>query len=192
MAVARIAGYVEERWSLAALWSHRLAVFALVLGLVALMARWIGVLDTLPFLWVLALVAALALVALLCAAAGFQRVWHFGDRGAGSLALGVVIGLIVLAPFGLAAALALTHPALADITTDLDDPPPLEAASAFRTGEMNALAPPTPEQRADPRRAYPPLPGRRSAASRSGSRTRRPAREPAMPRGSAGRRPPAG
>jgi hypothetical protein len=163
--VAHISGYVEERWSTAALWSRRVAVFAGVVGLAAIAAHRFRLIETIPFLWVLALVAALAICALLLAAAGFQRVWHFGDRGGADLTTGLIVATLLLAPYGVACWLAFSKPALNDVSTDLDDPPRLTAAVAFRTAEMNPIVPPTAQDRAEQTKSYPDLTGRRYAVS---------------------------
>lgn len=165
MPVARISGYVEERWSSAAWWSRRVAVFAAFVGAIAIATHRFGLIETIPFFWVLALVAALAGCALLLAAAGFQRVWHAGDRGGADLTIGLIVATLLLVPYALAAWWAFSHPALSDISTDLDDPPGLAAAATFRTAGMNAITLPTAEDRALQTKAYPELTGRRYAVS---------------------------
>ena len=165
MPVARISGYVEERWSKAAWWSRRAAVFAVFVGVIAIAAHRFDLLDTIPFFWVLALVAALAVSALLLAAAGFQRVWHSGDRGGADLALASVLAVLLLAPYAIAGWWAFDYPRLADISTDLDDPPHLTAAATFRTADMNPIGTIDLEDRALQMKAYPELTGRRYAVS---------------------------
>jgi len=163
--VAHISGYVEERWSSAAWWSRRFAVFAAFVGGIATAAHRFGLLETIPFLWVLVLVAGLALCALLLAAAGFQRVWHFGDRGGVDLTIGFLLATMLLAPYAFAGWLMFSHPALSDISTDPDDPPNFAAAATFRTDDMNPIVAPTAEDRAEQAKAYPELTGRRYAVS---------------------------
>lgn len=165
MPVARISGYVEERWSRTAWWSRRVAVFAVFVAAVSIAAHRFGLIETIPFFWVLALVAALGIGALLLAAAGFQRVWHFGDRGGADLTIGSVLAALLLAPYAVAGWWAFSHPALADISTDLDDPPRLVAAATFRTADMNPIVAPTVETRGEQTKAYPELTGRRYAVS---------------------------
>ncbi len=156
--------YLEERWSHAALWCRRLALFALALAAVALCVHWAQLIDTLPFLWTLGVVLALIVLALVLAAAGFQRVWDIGDRGAVALAVGTLASALVLAPLAVLVFLAYSHPALTDVSTDLDDPPRLQAALAFRGPEMNAIQPPTAGSKAVQQKAYPEITGRRYAA----------------------------
>ena len=64
-----------------------------------------------------------------------------GDRGGGDIALAIVICAVLMAPV----ALAVRHgvddlPALSDISTDLGDPPPLDAAAAPRSGHESGGA----------------------------------------------------
>lgn len=155
-----MAVYIEERWSAAAWWCRRFAVFAVFLALVAIAAHWLQLIDTWPFLVVLCLVAALAALSLICAIAGFQRIWHLGDRGGADLTIGVLVALLVLVPFGVAGWLAYTFPPLGQVTTDLEDPPALVRHSAD--------APPVGNLGIDEvilhQEAYPDLTGRRYSA----------------------------
>ncbi|RWG39058.1 MAG: DUF1499 domain-containing protein, partial [Mesorhizobium sp.] len=73
--------------------------------------------DAPPFLWVLALVALLAALALLLAGIALSRLWNFGDRGGRDLSVGALLAVLVLAPFGVAAYWATIYPPLRDILT---------------------------------------------------------------------------
>lgn len=160
-----MAGLVEARWSRAARWSRRLAVLALAVAVIGLGSHNFGLIETPVFIWTLFVAAALAIAALLLVAAGFQRVWYSGDRGGADLTLAVVLSSLLLAPFCVAGWLGLSHPALNDVTTDLDDPPAFRVAQTFRLPPMNPLTLPTPQSRADQERAYPELTGRRYGAA---------------------------
>ncbi|MGE0281735.1 MAG: DUF1499 domain-containing protein [Rhizobiaceae bacterium] len=165
MAGALLSFYTEEQWSVAAWWSRRVAVLAAFVEVIAVAGHRFGLIETVPFLWVLATVAALAVAALLLAAAGFQRVWHFGDRGGADLTAGLLLAALLLIPYGVAGWFAFSRPALSDISTDVDDPPPLIATATFRTPDMNPVTAPTPESRAIQAKAYPELTGRRYSIS---------------------------
>ena len=91
--------YIEPRDSRSATWSRRFASFSAVLLLTAGIAHRLDVLETAGFIPVLAMVCVLALLALLLAARGFYRLWHFGDRGGRNVTLGSLVALIVLVPF---------------------------------------------------------------------------------------------
>lgn len=129
-----------------------------MLLLTALAAYRLDLTDTPPFLWVLAIVALLAALALLLAGLALSRLWNFGDRGGRDLSIGALLALLVLAPFGIAAYWATIYPPLRDISTDLDDPPELDTSD--RTSDMNALSLPTPGEQSLQADAYPLVTGR--------------------------------
>jgi hypothetical protein len=151
----------ERRTSAAAVWASRFAGFSAVLFVVSGVGHWFGLVETIPFFWLLGLVATLALTALLLAGAGFFRLWMFGDRGGLTAAHAVVVALFVLAPFMISAWRVYTYPQLSDISTDVAAPPPLEAAAQLRTAEMNPVAPISAEQGALQIESYPDVTGRR-------------------------------
>ncbi|RUM97198.1 DUF1499 domain-containing protein [Pseudaminobacter arsenicus] len=153
--------YLERRTSRAAGWCRRAAVFSAVLFVTAGLCHRYGLLETPAFLWVLVIVAALAIAALLLAAVSFRKVWNDGDRGGGDLTLGIVIALLVLVPFLISAYRGAVNPELHDVSTDLDDPPALAVAARMRTPDMNPLVPATPEQRKLQAQKFPQVTGRR-------------------------------
>ncbi|CCV04096.1 conserved membrane hypothetical protein [Mesorhizobium metallidurans STM 2683] len=147
----------ERQTSRAAGWSRRTGGFSAVLLLSVLIGHRYDLVETPAFLWVLAIVALLAALALLFAGFAFSRLWNFGDRGGRELAVGALLALLVLAPYGVVAYRATTYPPLSDISTDLDDPP---ALAATRTGDMNMLSPPTPGEQRLQTETYPLVTGR--------------------------------
>src|SRR5919108_2696964 len=151
----------ERRSSQSALWAGRLAKFSAVLFVVSGLGHRFGLVETTGFFWLLGVIGTLATAALLLAAAGFYRLWTYGDRGGMSSAWAVVIALAVLAPFFASAWRGYTYPPLSDISTDISDPPPLDAAEKLRTAEMNPVAPISAEQGALQTEAYPNVTGRR-------------------------------
>jgi len=148
----------ERQTSRAAGWSRRIGAFSLVLLLTAFAGYRLDLVDTPPFLWVLALVALLSALALLLAGLALSRLWNFGGRGGRDLSVGALLALLVLAPYGVAAYWATIYPPLRDISTDLDDPPVLDTSD--RTGAMNAVSPPTPGEQGLQADAYPLVTGR--------------------------------
>jgi uncharacterized protein (DUF1499 family) len=155
----------ERKTSGAALWSRRIALFSLVLFVVSALGHRRGLVDTFGFLWILLLVAALAVLALLLVAASFRRVWSRGDRGGGAALVAVLVSGLVLAPFGVTVVRSFLYPRLSDISTDLVDPPKLAAAGAERHGHMNPVRPISREKAALQIAAYPGITGRRYNAS---------------------------
>jgi len=148
----------ERHTSKAAGWSRRIGAFSLVLLLTVCASYRLDLVDTPPFLWVLAIGALLAALALLLAGLGLSRVWHFGDRGGRDLSVGALLAVLVLAPFGVAVYWATIYPPLRDISTDLDDPPALDTSD--RTSDMNTLSPLTPGEQRLQTDAYPLVSGR--------------------------------
>ena len=155
----------EPKTSGVALWSRRVALFSLVLFVVSAIGHRRGFVDTFGFLWILFLVAVFAVLALLLVAASFRRVWVRGDRGGGAAVVAVLVSALVLAPFGVTVARSFYYPRLSDISTDLVDPPELDAARIGRHGHMNPVRPITRERAALQIAAYPGITGRRYNAS---------------------------
>lgn len=159
-----MAAFPERRTSKAAEWSRRLSAFALTLFLVAGLSHRYAFLDTVPFFWVLGIVGALTILALSLSAYGFYRLWNYGERAGQDALIGLVIGLIVAAPFAISAYRVVTLPRLHDISTDLTDPPVMPEAAKRRTDQMNAVAPIRAEDAALQQQGYPLVTGRRYAA----------------------------
>jgi hypothetical protein len=151
----------ERRSSVAALWASRFAVFSGVLLIVSGLGHRFGLTETISFFWLLGLVGTLAISALLLAGVGMFQLWNYGDRGGIRAARAAVVALAVLAPFIVASYRVYSHPRLADISTDLNDPPPLDAAQGLRTADMNPVGPLTDEDAAIQSEGYPNLTGRR-------------------------------
>lgn len=151
----------ERRQSGAARWSRRIATFSGVLLVTAALAHRFGLVATVPFFWVLGVVATLAVAALILAATGFSQLWNNGDRAGRNSTWAVAVALIVLAPFLLSAYRIAVYPFLNDVSSDVADPPRLLRAAAMRTPEMNAIEPISPEQAETQLRNYPGVTGRR-------------------------------
>lgn len=152
---------LERRASASAVWARRVAIFAAVLLVTSTLGHRFGPVPTVPFLWLLLLVACLALLALLLAAIGFARLWQRGDRGGRASVRATLIALLVLLPFGFGAWRAVTLPQLDDISTDTANPPAFFIAPGLRTAGMNPLrgwSEPQPGAQAD---AYPTVTGHR-------------------------------
>jgi uncharacterized protein (DUF1499 family) len=155
----------EPKTSGAALWSRRIALFSLVLFGVSVFGHRRGIVDTLDFLWILLLVALLAVAALLLVAASFRRIWVRGDRGGRAAVVAVLASLLVLAPFAVTAVRFFVYPRLNDISTDLVAPPEMAMARTERRGHMNPLRPIGLAAAKLQIAAYPEITGRRYGAS---------------------------
>ncbi|MBN9244827.1 MAG: DUF1499 domain-containing protein [Mesorhizobium sp.] len=139
--------FPERRTTRAAGWARRTATFSAVLLVSVWVGHHFGLVEHLAYLWVLAIVALLAAAALIFAAFAFSKLWQYGDLGGRDLTVGALVALVVLAPYGAVAYRIAAYPPLHDISTDLDDPPPLPVVEQPAPG-MNVPVAPTPgEQR---------------------------------------------
>ncbi len=146
---------IEEPYAATAVWSRRLGFFALaVAGIGVLSAR--GGLDATPVLAIMGSSFAIACIAILCAGAAVIVIWQTGRKGAGRLLAGLALALLLLSYPAYLAVQAIRLPVMADITTDLDDPP---AFSRSRKALMarGGVTPEAllPEVRRQQRQAYP-------------------------------------
>jgi hypothetical protein len=151
----------ERRSSRSASWASRLATFSAVLLVVSALGHRLGLVETVGFFWLLGVVVALAVTALVLSGAGFLDLWTDGDHGGMSAARAAVVALFVLSPFVVSAWNVYAYPQLSDISTDVVDPPPLEAAAGVRTQAMNPVGPISPELGARQNENYPDVTGRR-------------------------------
>lgn len=125
-----------ERRSRAARWSRRMAIFAVLLFVVAGAAHRFNRLDTETFLLTIGAVAGLIVLALVIFLLAFRRMWTRGDKVGTDLFVAALFLLIGLAPFGWFGYRALTTPMLHDISTDTESRP-LLAEVPNRTPAMN-------------------------------------------------------
>src|SRR5262245_54669069 len=121
--------FAERRSSRAARWASRLANFSAVLFVVSGLGHRLGLVEPISLFWLLGLIGAMAIAALLLAGAGFFQLWTYGDEGGISAARAVIVALAVLAPFLVSAWRVYAYPRLSDISTDVADPPPLDTAA---------------------------------------------------------------
>lgn len=155
----------ERPVSRLAQWARSVSGFSLVLFVTAGVGHRYGLVETKAFLWVLVLVAVLAMLGLVLAAGGFSRLWRFGERAGRASLMATLFSIVALTPFGISAALYLRLPALTDISTDLDRPPRFAVAPRLRDHGMNRIVAITAETAKLQTQAYPDITGRRLDAS---------------------------
>jgi uncharacterized protein (DUF1499 family) len=151
----------ERRSSASAIWARRLALFSAVLLVTSTAGHRFALIGTVPFFWLLGIVAGLALVSLLLAGIGFFRLWEYGDRGGRASTRAVLIALLVLLPFALGGFRLFTLPRLTDISTDTMDPPVFRLAAANRAAGMNPIGGISREDASQQDAYYPSATGRR-------------------------------
>jgi uncharacterized protein (DUF1499 family) len=146
---------VEEPYAAPAVWSRRLAFFALVVAAIGVVSARSG-LDPTPVLAIMGSSFAIACIAILCAGAAIIVIWQTGRKGTGLLLAGLILASLLLGYPGFLAVQAVRLPVLADVSTDIDDPPAFgrsKNALAARGG-VTPEAVPT-ELRHQQKQAYP-------------------------------------
>lgn len=151
---------LQPRYSPAARLSRFLGAFSFVLFLTAGASHRFGLLETVPFLWVLGLVFLLAITGWLFAISGFRHFWKHGWYGLKSAALGLLLATLVLIPYAVWSYKFISLPRLLDVSTDITDPPQLAMAEAIRTPEMNPVREPSRTEELLRSEAYPDVVGR--------------------------------
>jgi uncharacterized protein (DUF1499 family) len=122
----------EEPPSRLAIWSRRLAVFALAVALLAIFIEQADLLEIVPVLVTFAAALVVAALAVLVAFAAFVALWQNGGAGFGQAVTAALIGVGLLAYPGYLGYQAYTLPAINDITTDPIDPPRFEVVGRLR------------------------------------------------------------
>ena len=140
------------------------ALFALATLVLALIGRRLELIDTNTLLACLGAVLLLVCVSLAAVGAIMTEIWRKGVVGFGRTVTALVLLLVTLAPFAVGAVAALSHPPLAEVSTDLADPPeflsrPPPARALF------AARPPADDRAGLQTAAYPDLATRRLALS---------------------------
>ena len=145
----------EEPVSKLAIWSRRLALFAIAVVLLVIVFVNLGFLDPVPAIASLAGSLFFALVAMVLAVGAFVVIWRQGLRGLGLAVAALGIGVAMLGYPGYLGVLFYRLPAVNDITTDPIDPPRFEAVARLRPRGANPIAYPGAAALKLQRAAYP-------------------------------------
>jgi len=146
---------IEEPVSRAALWSPRLASFALLVTIMAVLLIRFERVDLGGGFAALIAGLGLAVAAAVLSVLAFVRIWTEGRRGVGSAVQGLVLAAVVLAWPAWHGVRALTLPALTDVTTDVENPPSFSRSRAVLEARGGRVPPdPPPEERLKQRSAY--------------------------------------
>lgn len=138
-----------------ALWSRRLALFALVTAVFGTLIVRADLLQIVPALATVAGALVLADVAILFALGAFVVIWRDGLSGLGSAVAGFLIGAALLAYPGYLAIKAYHLPVLNDITTDTSNPPQFGALALMQPPGANPLQYPGKAAAEKQLKAYP-------------------------------------
>src|ERR1700726_4997901 len=145
----------EEPVSKLAMWSRRLALFAIAVVLLVIVIVNLGFLEPVPAIATLAGSLFFALVAMVVAFGAFVVIWREGLRGIGLAVAALGIGVAMLAYPPYLSVLFYRLPAVNDITTDPVDPPRFEAIARLRPRGANPVAYPGAAATQLQRKAYP-------------------------------------
>lgn len=109
-------------------WAFRLALLPLPLLIIVALLRHFDRIELLPSFLVMAIAWTLGALAVLCGGLAFRLIWNEGRVGFSRALAGSLLGLVVLAlPAAILVQMARL-PRLADISTDVADPPAFAAA----------------------------------------------------------------
>jgi hypothetical protein len=147
--------YAEIRVSKLAVWSRRVAIFALPVVAIAVVLHRLGAIEYTVAYVLLVAGFAVALAALVLAVAALAIIWNEGLRGLGAALVAFLIGVAILAVPLFEAGRSINLPAISDISTDVTDPPRFNAIASSRPRSANSPAYPGPEAAALQRAAYP-------------------------------------
>jgi uncharacterized protein (DUF1499 family) len=130
----------SEANSKLAIWARRIAGFAFVATLLAVIIVRSGLLEIQPALATFAGALAIAIIALLVSFAAFVVIWMEGLAGMGAALAAMLISLALLAYPAYLGLKAYRLPWIYDITTDPIDPPRYEALARLRPRDANPVA----------------------------------------------------
>jgi hypothetical protein len=147
--------YAEIRVSKLALWSWRLAAFALPVFLLAILLHRTGALEYQTAIVILAASLGIAAAASGFAIAALVVIWNEGLKGLGAALLALVIAVAVLALPVFHVARGIQLPAISDVSTDTSDPPRFQAIAAVRPRHANPVLYPAAENAPLQRMYYP-------------------------------------
>jgi len=124
--------FVDEPMSPLAIWSARLAWFALAVAALSVIIVRSGLLEIGPAIATFGAALVFAAAAILLALASFIAIWRSGSSGLGRAIGGMLLGLMLLAYPAYLGLRASKLPEINDITTDLSNPPRFEVLSRLR------------------------------------------------------------
>lgn len=122
----------EEPVSQLALWTRRLALFALVMAALSILVLRSNLLEIGPALAAFGAALVFAGLAILVSFPAFVVIWRQGRSGLGAAVTGVVLSLLLLVYPAYLGYRALKLPQISDITTDTDNPPRFDALARVR------------------------------------------------------------
>jgi hypothetical protein len=150
-----------ERRSQIAAWSRWLGAFSVPVLAITTIAHRSGLMPTHQALVLVAFAFGFAAVALVLAVVASGFVWHDGRLGGRDAAIGAIWAVLALSPVAYLAVEWVDFPKVTDVSTDAVDPPLYREAAFLRAGRLDSARPPSPQERARIRAAWPEIVTRR-------------------------------
>jgi len=127
----------DEPNSKLAIWSRRLALFAVAAAVIAIIIVRAGLIEALPGMATFGGALAFAALAMLLALGSFVTIWRQGLGGLGYAVTAIFIGGLLLGYPAYLGYQAYKLPPIYDITTDVLDPPGFDAVRRLRSRTTN-------------------------------------------------------
>ncbi len=150
---------------MAARWCQRIAIFLVPFFLIIIAGHRWQFIDTPSVLWLLGLGIMLLLVSLGLGFIGLYQLWNYGHIGGMRTVRGIVLVMIMAAPYVQYGWLTFKLPLLHDITTDRFAPPAFEENIKNRAAGMNDISSISDDELELQVIAYPKIGPRRYATS---------------------------
>src|SRR5262249_51495312 len=106
-------------------WARRVGALALPLAVIPVLLHREHIITSDNFEIIEAVALSLAALAVVMALIAFARLWFTGDQGWWKASLAFIFGAICLAPVAYYAYKYVSHPSVADVMTDFNNPPTL-------------------------------------------------------------------
>lgn len=145
----------EDPTSRLAVWARRLALFALLVAVLAIGIVQSGFVEPVPGLVVFGASLVIAAFAMLLALGSFIVIWNDGLKGLRQALFAVAVGIALTAYPAYLGARSYGLPALNDITTDTADPPRFDVIARLRPRAANPVAYPGARAAEIQQRIYP-------------------------------------
>lgn len=127
----------DEPNSKLAVWSRRFAFFSVAAALIAIIIVRAGLLEAVPGMFTFGGALAFGAIGILLALLSFITIWRQGLSGLGYSVTAILIGGLLLGYPAYLGYKAYKLPQIADITTDIVDPPGFDAIRRLRSRATN-------------------------------------------------------
>ncbi|MEM7461423.1 MAG: DUF1499 domain-containing protein [Pseudomonadota bacterium] len=142
-------GVYQRKWSFSAKWCERIALVCIPYFLISIILHRTGQITSPQAFWLIGFGLILIFISLALGFRAFLDLWNAGQKGGKATIRGIILVILLLAPFVWFGYLALTKPLLSDVSTNPFSPPQFVEAErmryALRTEGINQFAEYDPE-----------------------------------------------